>query len=247
MSPEVYLAPDRGSTFVAAPGRRPRPLHTELLMTSATSLPAIVRVERRAFLDTLESLTDEQWTRQSLCSEWRVIDVAAHLAWAPVLGVIGGGVALAKSRFSMNRMIASSAVAWSGRGRDAILGQLADNLETGAKPIGMPTVAALADAVVHSLDVRRPLGLARPVRAEALGPVADFVLRTTWPMNTVVGGNAASRVARVRLVAGDADWAHGDGPEVRASSEAIVLLLYGRSLRADELTGDGAQTVRARL
>lgn len=216
-------------------------------MTSATSLPALVRVERQALLKTLESLTDEQWSQQSPCSEWRVIDVAAHLAFAPVLGVVDGGMAMARSRFSMNRMIASSAIGWSERGRDAILGQLADNLRTGAKPIGMPMVAALADAVVHSLDVRRPLGLARPVPAEALGPVADFVLRAPWPLNSVVGGNAARRVAGVRLVAGDADWSRGSGPEVRASSEAIVLLLYGRSLRADELTGDGADVVRSRL
>lgn len=232
---------------MAAPGLRSRLLTPEPIMPSATSLPALVRVERQSFLDTLESLTDEQWTQQSLCSAWRVVDVAAHLAYAPVLGVIGGGVAMAKSRFSMNRMIASSAVAWSERGREAILAQLAGNLRTGAKPIAMPTVAALADAVVHGLDVRRPLGLARPVPAEALGPVADFVLRTPWPLNSVVGGNAARRIAGVRLVATDADWSHGDGPAVRASSEAIVLLMYGRSLRADELTGDGADVVRARL
>ena len=115
----------------------------------------------------------------------------------------------------MNRMIAGSAVAWSARGRHAILQQLRDNARTGARPIGMPPVAALADAVVHGLDVRRPLGLPGQVPSESVDPVADFSLGTPWPMNVVVGGSARRRVSGVRLVATDLDWTHGVGPEVR--------------------------------
>lgn len=215
-------------------------------MTSPT-LSDLVRGERRAFIATLHSLTPEQWHERSLCTGWRVVDVAAHLAWAPVLGPVAGTAGLLRNRLSVNRMIASSAIAWSDRGADAILDQLGSNLESGAKPIGMPTVAALADAVVHGLDVRRPLGLARPVPAEILDPIARFVLRTPWPLDTVVGGDAARRVAGVRLVADDAGWSHGEGPEVRASSETIALVLYGRSVDKQDLTGDGAEAVRARL
>jgi uncharacterized protein (TIGR03083 family) len=204
-------------------------------------------VERRAFIDTLEALTAEQWQRQSLCGAWRVIDVAAHLAWAPVLGPAAGAAAMVRNRFSLNRTIAASAVEWSRRGRDTILEQLERNLQSAAKPVGMPTVAALADAVVHGIDVRRPLGLVRPVSAEVLAPVADFVLRTPWPLNGVVGGNAARRVAGVRLVASDVDWARGAGPDVRASADALARLLYGRPVLTDELSGVGADVVRARL
>lgn len=216
-------------------------------MTSPTPLPDLVRIERQAFLDMLGSLTHEQWQERSLCTDWRVVDVAAHLAYAPVLGPVAGAVGMLRSGLSMNRMIASSAIRWSDRGTDAILDQLGRNLESGAKPIGMPTVAALADAVVHGIDVRRPLGMARHVPAEALGPVADFVLRTPWPLTSMVGGNAARRVDGVRLVADDAGWSHGEGPEVHASAETIALLLYGRRVGADELSGGGAEVVRARL
>ncbi|PKH40493.1 TIGR03083 family protein [Nocardioides alpinus] len=216
-------------------------------MEASSPLPDLVRQERRAFIDRLQSLTPQQWEARSLCSEWRVIDVAAHLAWAPTLGPLEGGRAMLRSRLSVNRMIASSAVRWSDRGRVAITEQLEHNLESGAKPIGMPTVAALADAVVHGIDVRHPLGLVQPLSAEVLGPVADFVLRTPWPLNGVVGGSAARRVDGVRLAASDVDWSHGVGPEARASAEAIARLLYGRPLAADELTGPGADVVRARL
>ena len=215
-------------------------------MTDTTTLPALTRLQREGFIDTLEDLSAEQWLTRSLCSDWRVLDVAAHLAWAPVLGAGAGAVAMVRHGFSMNRMIARSAVAWSSRGREAILDQLRDNARTGARPIGMPPVAALADAVVHGLDVRRPLGLPGQVPTESLAPLADFTLSTPWPMNAVVGGSARRRVAGVRLVATNADWTHGNGPDVEATAEALLLLLYGRSVRDDELAGPGVAILAAR-
>lgn len=216
-------------------------------MNATATLSELTRTQRDGFIRTLEGLTPDQWLEPSLCAEWRVVDVAAHLAWAPVMGAAAGAAAMARNGFSMNRMIARSAVSWSDRGRDAILDQLRDNARTGARPIGMPPVAALADAVVHGLDVRLPLGLPGEVPAEALGPVADFALGTPWPMNVVVGGSARRRVAGVRLVATDADWTHGTGPEVRASAEDLLLLLHGRTPRPEDLSGPGAPTLLARL
>jgi uncharacterized protein (TIGR03083 family) len=216
-------------------------------MTSNDAMPELVRRERAAFIDTLETLTSEQWFTQSLCSEWRVVDVAAHLAWAPVLGAGAGMAAMVRNGFSMNRMIASSAVGWSARGQDAILAQLRLNLASGAKPIGMPTVAALADAVVHGIDVRRPLGLERPIPADVLGPVTEFSLGTPWPMNAVVGGSAKRRLAGVLLVATDVDWSHGAGPEVQATAETVARLVYGRPVSPDDLTGPGARVLLGRL
>ena len=58
-------------------------------------------------------------------------------------------------------------------GRPAILDQLRKNVGSDAKPMGVPPVAALADAVVHGLDVRLPLGLHRDVDPEAFRLVAD--------------------------------------------------------------------------
>ena len=146
-------------------------------MSDTATLPELTREHREGFIETLEGLAPDQWLVPSLCSEWRVLDVAAHLAWAPVLGAGAGAVAMARHGFSMNRMIARSAVAWSARGRDAILQQLRDNARTGARPIGMPPVAALADAVVHGLDVRRPLGLPGRVPSEVTGPLGRLLPR----------------------------------------------------------------------
>lgn len=211
------------------------------------SLPDLVRDERRALNETLEALSDKQWQAPSLCEGWRVVDVAAHLAWAPVLGLAASSLAMARHGFSVNRMIAGSAVSWSGRGRDAILEQLARNLDSGARPVGMPEVAALADAVVHAIDIRRPLGLVHPVPAAAVGPVADFALATRWPLHVVIGGSTRRRVAGVRLVVPEAGWEHGTGPEVALSADAAMRLTYGRPVGPDELSGEGAPLLRERL
>jgi uncharacterized protein (TIGR03083 family) len=215
-------------------------------MSRDASSTALVRA-RQGFIETLEELTDEQWIAPSLCTEWRVVDVAAHVAWAPVMGAGSGAAALVRNGFSMNRMIARSAVTWSARGRDAILSPRRDNARTGATPIGMPSVAALADAVVHGLDVRRPLGLPGQVPADTLAPLAAFALGTPWPMNAVVGGSARRRVAGLRLVATDADWVHSAGPDVRAPAEALLLLLYGRRVSREELEGDGVEVLASRM
>ena len=204
----------------------------------------LIRNQREGFIETLEGLTPDQWLHPSLCEEWRTIDVAAHLAWAPVLGPIAAVTSMARYGFSMNRMISVSARSWSARSQTAILGQLRDNAHTGAKPTAMPQVAALADAVVHGIDVRRPLGLPSQVPTESLGPVADFVLGTPWPLNVVVGGSARRRVADVRLLATDTDWSHGNGPEVHGTTESLLVLLFGRSPRPADLTGTGVATLR---
>lgn len=216
-------------------------------MTETATISDLTRRHREGFLDTLDGLSDEQWLAPSLCSEWRVVDVAAHLAWAPVLGAGAGAVATVRHGFSMNRTIARSAITWSGRGRDAILEQLRDNARTGARPIGMPPVAALADAVVHGLDVRRPLDLPGQVPTESLAPLADFMMGTPWPLNVVVGGSARRRVGGVRLVATDTDWSLGEGPDVRASAEDLLLLLYGRTTRAEDFAGPGVEVLRPRV
>jgi len=193
-----------------------------------TELTELIRTERLAFIDLLESLTEDQWQTPSLCSAWTVEHVAAHLAWAPVAGPMEMVPAALRAGFRTNRLIADTAVRWTTRGRPAILDQLRKNVESDAKPLGMPPVAALADAVVHGLDVRVPLGLHRDVDPEAFRLIADWTVTSRWPMTVPVGGNVRKRLRGTRLVAIDADWAWGEGAEVREPADLILLRLLGR-------------------
>jgi len=203
----------------------------------------LVRTERLALIDLLETFGDAEWSTPSLCSAWRVQEVAAHLAWAPALPVLAGLPGLVRAGFNLNRFIADSAVRWSPRGRPAILEQLRSNAATGVRPFGMPPEAALADAIIHGLDIRRPLGLTHPVPEDAFRVVADWCAGLGWPAGIPVGGSVKRRIAGLRLVATDADWSHGRGDEVRGGREALLLALHGRPVRPGELTGPGASRV----
>ncbi len=210
-------------------------------------LTQLIRTEREAMIELLETLTPEQWATQSLCDRWTVQAVAAHLAYASVMPPQRMVLELARAKGSVDRMIGEAAVRDCERGVPAILDQLRSNAEKNAKPMGMPPVAALADAVVHQLDVRRPLGKPRRIPAEAFRKAATFFAGTGFPGSLVVGGNVRKRVAGVKLVTDDVEWSHGDGPEVRGSSESMMLMLAGRKIGQDDLTGPGAGELRGRL
>ena len=207
----------------------------------------LVRSERTALIDLLDTLTPEEWAVPSLCDAWTVQQVAAHLAWAPVEPLRRAMPELVRHRFRVNAMNADLAVRWSERGIDAILEQLRRNAAVGARPVGVPDAAVIADAVIHGLDVRRPLGRPRPVPRAAFVTLAEFFLTLRWPLSASVGGSARKRVHGLRLVAPDADWSHGTGPEVRTSSEALLLVLSGRPVDAAELSGTGAVELSHRL
>ena len=197
-----------------------------------TELQHLIRAERLAFIALLESLTDEQWRTPSLCAGWTVENVAAHLAWAPAAGPLETTLAAVRAGFRPNRLIADTALRWTARGRPATLDQLRANAESGAKPAGVPPVAALTDAVVHGLDVRVPLGIHQDVDPEAFRLIADWTLASTWPTTVPIGGSPRKRLGGLRLVAEDADWAWGEGTEVREPADRILLRLFGRDLTA---------------
>lgn len=207
----------------------------------------LIRTERLALIGFLETLTPRDWATASLCRGWTVLDVSAHLAWAPALPPLEATAGLVRAGFRINKSIADSAVRWSRRGPAAILDQLRSNAATDAKPIGVPAGAALTDAVVHALDIRRPLSRPRPIPPAAFRPTADFCAGVRWPLSIPVGGSARKRIAGLRVVADDLVWSHGQGPEVRGSREALMLMLTGRPIGPDELTGPGAAPLYARL
>lgn len=208
---------------------------------------AALRTERQALLELLETLDPQQWATPSLCEGWDVQAVAAHLAWASALSLPGVVRELVRAGGRPNRFFAESAVRWAQRGTPAILQQLRRDEERDAKPLGMPWDAALLDAVVHGIDVRRPLGRSRTVPPETFRRVADFAAGARWPSSMLLGGGASERGQGLRLVAEGSGWSSGDGPEVRASDDAVLLVLTGRDVGPDELSGPGAGTLARRL
>lgn len=207
----------------------------------------MIRSERLALIEFLETLWPEEWSTQSLCDAWTVQDVAAHIAWAPVAPMSGTMIGLVKAGFRINRASAEVAKYWSRRGPEVILTQLKDNARTGVTPAGVPEPAGVVEAVVHALDIRLPLGKPRPVPKDAFKAAANASLDLRWPLSVLVGGTAGKRVAGLRLIADGYDWSHGEGPEVHATGDCVLRLLNGRRVDRDELIGPGADQLASRL
>jgi uncharacterized protein (TIGR03083 family) len=203
----------------------------------------LLRAARLPLVELLEQLDGAGWGTPSLCSGWTVQDVAAHLAWASVDPPWAMAAGMFRARGNVNRLNAENARRWAQRGPAAILEQLRANASSGATPFGVPWPAPLVDAVVHELDVRRPLGRPRPVDESLFRLTADYLLAARWPLPVLVGGAPKRRVGRVQLRAIGTTWTYGDGPAVDASPEALLLLLAGRPVGDGELTGPGAATV----
>ena len=187
--------------------------------------------ERRDIHDFLAGLSDEEWATPSLCTDWSVLEVAAHLGSSVNLtrmGVVKRGLRYGTGTVGANRR---SAAAWSARGPSGLVAGFADPdlLGLGYFYPGW----ALAEAVVHHQDMRRALGRQRIIPAERL----RGALRALTRLPTGTGANRRRR--RVRLQATDLDWSLGRGPEVVGPAESILMALAGRRGALEELDGPG--------
>jgi uncharacterized protein (TIGR03083 family) len=209
-------------------------------------LPSLIRTERLALVDFLETLTPADWKVPSLCAEWTVQDVAAHLASASAVDV-GELVALSvRTGFRPNRVNVENARRWSARGPRVIIDQLRRNAEEDRRPMGTTKLMALTDSLCHADDIRYPLGRTVRPAPEPFALVAGLLAGQRWPLTLMVGGRARTVVQGLHLVADDVGWTHGDGPEVHGPAETWLRVLGGRHVAPDELTGPGAATLYAR-
>lgn len=205
----------------------------------------MLRASRLPLIALLDSLDEDEWAAPSLCGGWTVQAVAAHVAWAPVASLLSTAGGFLRARLDINRLNAENARRWARRGTAAVLEQLRANAASGATPFGVPWPAPVVDAVVHELDVRRPLGRPRAVEESHFRLTADSLLATRWPLAGLLGGTPRDRVEGVRLVAQRTTWTYGRGPEVRASPETLLLLLAGRPVEDAELEGPGVALISA--
>ncbi|WP_367048185.1 maleylpyruvate isomerase family mycothiol-dependent enzyme [Streptomyces sp. Je 1-332] len=200
---------------------------------------SLVHAERAALIEDLARLDDEQWEVPSLCEGWSVHDVAAHLidtARATRLGFVG---AMVRARFDFDRQNARGVERQRGASPQETLERLRQVASRRSSPPA-PLDTRLVEEVVHGEDIRRPLGLTRAYRPEAVVRALRLQTRTS-----VSFGGAKERVAGVQLAPRDADLLIGEGPPVRGTALSLLLAVSGRRGALDELDGPGADRLRA--
>lgn len=208
---------------------------------------ALVEQERLALADFLETLTEAEWSTPSLCAEWSIQEVAAHITWANTVPLGDLLSALARDGFRANRTSVRLAREWSRRGPDAILAQLRSTESSTHLTPGTRPRDVLADTLCHHIDMRVPLGRVRPAPPEATRLALTVYSRMGFPLHLAFGRNPKSTAKGLHLVADDVGWSAGAGPDVHGSSSALIRALTGRPVGDDELTGKGAVELYARL
>ncbi len=177
----------------------------------------------KGLADLLTTMVVDAWDAPSLCEEWLVRHVIAHVTmpvrltpaqFVSEMPAAGGDVT-----------VLSNAVATRDGSRPTaeLLDQLRSPELHAWQPTGGGAAGALSHAVIHSLDVT--IALDRPTVAptEAAAAVLDLLTaaRGTW---------FGVDLTEVRLEAPDIDWSWGAGQLVRSDSGPLVALLSGRTL-----------------
>ncbi|MGD9986949.1 maleylpyruvate isomerase family mycothiol-dependent enzyme [Pseudonocardia sp.] len=202
---------------------------------------AAVSAERRRLADHVAVLTDAQLASRSLCTEWTVRDVLAHLTTTTRLTVpllLGAAI---RARGSFDRMevdLAARRAAAFTTGQ--LVAQLRESAGSSRRFPGSSPMDPLMDLVIHGQDISRPLGVPYASPPEVVTASLDHVAA-----NKLMGG--PKRLAGVRLVSSDSGWTHGEGAEVRGADVDLLLVASGRRSGLAGLAGPGVDVVAARL
>ena len=198
----------------------------------------MARTERRELAGLLQTLSPQQWEAASLCSGWSVKHVVAHMISYEELGTVG----LLK-RFAKGRVLHANQIGvdeYSALTPQQLVAFLGDHLQPRGLTAGFGGMIALVDATIHHQDIRRPLALPRRIPPDRLRRVLGFM-----PRNPRLG--VPWRIRGLRLRAADVDWAHGRGPEVVGTGEALLRAMAGRPAVLGELSGAGHAMLASRL
>jgi uncharacterized protein (TIGR03083 family) len=204
-----------------------------------TEIWPVIHAERKALATDLGALSQDQWSSPSLCTGWTVRDVVAHMTATAKMTPPAFFAKLAAAGFSFGRVQDSNIAAEKGGTPADTLAGFESVLTSVKHPPG-PVDSWLGETIIHSEDIRRPLGIRHDYPSGAVVRVAEFYKRS----NMLLG--AKRRVSGVSLRATDADWSHGTGPEVSGPILSLVLAMTGRTAALAELSGDGVATLRGR-
>ncbi|WP_369253946.1 maleylpyruvate isomerase family mycothiol-dependent enzyme [Geodermatophilus amargosae] len=204
------------------------------------ALWALAHAERAALAEDLSGLGETQWRHGTLCGEWDVEQVVAHLTAAASIGRWRWLRSMLGARLRPDVHNQRRLAEHRGSTPAETLRLFRAVISSTTAP-SSHTPAYLGEVVVHAQDIRRPLGLARTPDVDALTPVARFFAGRDF---TVPGRTHA---AGLRLEADDGPFAAGAGPLVRGSTLALVMGMAGRAPYVDELEGPGVPILRSRL
>ena len=173
--------------------------------------------------DLLEAAPAATWDAASLCANWQVRHVVAHLGMPVRLTPEQFGAEMAAANGDFTTLSNTVAERDAFQPVEEHLAQLRSPLLHEWQAPGGGAAGALMHAVIHSLDITLALD------EQPIAP-GQAVLSVLDQLTTENGDIFGIDLTNVRLVATDAAWEAGIGDAVRADAGALVALLSGRTL-----------------
>ena len=193
----------------------------------------VIDDERSRLADLLEELSDSEWRTPSLCREWTVREVAAHLTLAHT-GPLSAAGSLIRAGGGFNRMIRDTAIRQARLPVQEYPRRLRSMVGSRRTAPFITELEPLVDVLCHAQDIARPIGRPYPMPADAAVAAAEHIWRRSFPFR-------AQRMLRgYELVATDAPWRAGVGVRVEGPISALLLLVSGRPAALADLDGPGA-------
>ncbi|WP_326963874.1 maleylpyruvate isomerase family mycothiol-dependent enzyme [Arthrobacter sp. PL16] len=199
----------------------------------------LVHQERQALAEDLASLTDAQWSVASSCVAWDVHDVVAHLIGSAGTTRRGFWVSLARAGFDFDRANAREVAAERAATPAETLRKYRASMTSTTRPPG-PFITRLIEIVVHGEDIRRPLGIERPVLNLTLEEALIYLSG-----DRLSGGRR--RLAGLELTATDEGFTIGSGQVVLGPALSLLLVASGRPAALENLQGPGLSLLQERL
>ena len=190
--------------------------------------------ERRSVLGTFEGLTPDQWEVPSLCGSWTVRQLLGHLIVAADPRLRHFAIESVKTAGNFDKANDRLARAEAERPTDELLARYRERLGVRFKPPGLPLAAPLSDILLHSLDLRIPLGVPTERPVERWEPVLGLLFTRRGALGFVPRGRP-----KLRWLASDHPWEHGTGDEVCGTMADLAAAASGRGARLEALTGTG--------
>ena len=200
----------------------------------------LIRAERARLAEDLETLRPAQWSAPSLCADWSVDEVVAHLTAGASTGRWAWLRSIAAARFRPEVHNARRLSEHRGSTPEQTLERFRGVVDSRVAPTG-DLWAWLGEVVVHGSDIREPLGITTMPEPAAVLVVAEGYVRKDFAV--------ASRTTAkgLRLVATDSTFRAGEGPTVEGTTLDLVLAMAGRPTAGSRLSGDGVDVLVERL
>ena len=208
-------------------------------MTDGWTLAAEART---AFADLCDTLTPEQINESTWCEGWDSHHVAAHVATFVEVPLPKFMFTIAKNKGNFDQAADVMANALVERPMSDLVATIrAKASKKSILPI-FPSELTMVDAVVHTEDIRRGLGLPGEPDPGLVRACLEFLTtsKKAGPLLETKG-----LLEGLRFEATDSDWTAGDGQLLSGSSIDLLLAIARRPVD-DQLTGDGVSALRAR-